>query len=53
MHDAGWIDMREVVFYLFHQVLRVSNPVAVHTGTGCFVVSQVAVQRLDEFDALT
>jgi hypothetical protein len=53
MLDNSWIHVRELVFRLLSQVLRVTNPVAGLTGAGGFVVAQMLVQCLDKFDAFT
>jgi hypothetical protein len=50
---CGGIDVWEMMFHLLGQVLRITNPVARFAGAGGFVMAQVLVQRLYEFDALT
>lgn len=52
MRLRGWFDVRQVVFALFREMFCVSDPVAGFARAGSFVVVQLAVERLDELDAL-
>lgn len=45
--------MRETMLRFLRQVLRVPDPVAGFAGAGRFVVSQMLVQRFDQFDAFS
>jgi hypothetical protein len=45
--------MREVMFHLLGQMLRISNPVAGFAGASRLIMAQVLVQSLDKLDAFT
>ena len=52
MYDARGIDMRQMVFRLFREMLRITNPATGLAGTRSLVVPQVFVQGFDEPDSL-
>jgi hypothetical protein len=53
MLDLRRIDVRQMVLGFLVQVLGTSYPVAGLTRAGRFVMAQMFVQCLDEFDAFT
>jgi hypothetical protein len=53
MHDAGRVNVRQVMLAFFEQVFCVPDPAAGLAGTGGLIVPQVAMQRFDEFYSFT
>jgi hypothetical protein len=53
MHDAWWVNVRQVMLAFFQQMFCVPDPVAGLAGTGGFVMPQMTMQRFNKSDSFT